>query len=32
VLTQALDDARKTSDRAAQNEQYKIVQEQMARI
>jgi len=31
VLTQALDDARKTSDRAAQNAQYKIVQDQMAK-
>jgi peptide/nickel transport system substrate-binding protein len=31
VLTQALDDARKTSDRAEQNAQYKIVQDQMAK-
>ncbi|MGZ4705216.1 MAG: ABC transporter substrate-binding protein, partial [Acidimicrobiales bacterium] len=31
VLTQALDDARKTSDRDEQNAQYKIVQDQMAK-
>ena len=31
VLTQALDDARKTSDRTEQNAQYKIVQDQMAK-
>ena len=31
VLTQALDDARKTSDRTQQIAQYKIVQEQMAK-
>jgi peptide/nickel transport system substrate-binding protein len=31
VLTQALDDARKTSDRTEQIAQYKIVQEQMAK-
>lgn len=30
VLTKALDDARRTSDRAEQNAQYKIVQDQMA--